>query len=263
MDNDYYNLASKIELEDMKDRWRALEATTMDAVSFVPAHMGAVRAKVKQLAKRKHKWGVEILEDDDGNRDVRIEDALRIIVPNEHWDKFQDMFNGELNEFSSLNLKSLLNEAMEDDFKVIRDDLKPALIEMYNGEDFSALDKMVHVWQARFGISEIITNKNSVAVMSSRKGKDIQKLVGNVLHAYRKDRGGLEMLLTDIRTGNPLTSYEVFKKFNYLYGSRVASSYNDIKLIFESSVDMSGMISETIYIGDEAVLDEVDRKSVV
>jgi hypothetical protein len=220
--------------------------------------MGAVRSRIKKLSKTKQKWGLEILEDDEGNKDVRIEKALRIIVPNEHWDQFQGMFEGELSNDSYLNLSTLLNEAMEDDFKTMRDELKPTLIEMFDSEEFASLDKTINVWKSRFGISEIITNKNNVLVKLFRRGRDIQKLTGDLLHAYRKDRGGLEILLNDIRTKSPLSSHEVFKKFGFLYGSRVASRFNDVVLIFEAVIDPAFVASQTIYIDNDAVLDEIE-----
>lgn len=258
LDGGLYDLASKIEYEEHIRKMRQLEATTMDAVSFIPAHMGAVRSRIKKLSKMKQKWGLEILEDDDGNKDVRIEKALRIIVPNEHWDEFQGMFEGELNNDAYLNLNTLLNEAMEDDFTKMRDELKPTLIEMFNSEEFSSLDKTIQVWKGRFGIVEIITNKNNVLVKLSRRGRDIQKLVGDLLHAYRKDRGGLEILLNDIKTKSPLSSHEIFKKYGFLYGSRVASRFNDVLLIFEAAIDPAFIASETIYIDNDAVLDEIE-----
>lgn len=258
LDGDFYNLASKLEYEEHTRKMQLLEATTMSAISFIPAHMGVVKSRVKKLAKTKQKWGMEILEDDEGNKDVRIEDALRIIVPKEHWDKFQEMFQGELNNDSYLNLSEFLNEAIEDDIKNLRDDLKPSLLAMFGGEEFATLDKTIHTWQGRFGIKEIITNKNNVLIKLSRKGRDIQKLSGDLLHAYQKDKGGLELILNDIKTKAPLSSYNIFKKYGYLYGSRIASKYNDVLLILEAVIDMSFMASETIYIDDEAVLDAIE-----
>jgi len=139
-----FNLASELqEIERVRRYHKLMEVTTQDAVSFIPAHLGVVRAKIKGLAKRKQKWGLEILEDDEGNKDVRIEDALRITVPKEHWNSFQEMFVGDLNDDSYLNLKDLLTEAMEDELKDLRGDLKPALYEMFNEQRFASLDKTI------------------------------------------------------------------------------------------------------------------------
>jgi len=255
-----FNLASELEYMDMQDNLRAFEATTMDAVSFIPAHMGAVRAKVKALSKRKWKWGLEILEDDNGNKDIRIEDALRIIVPKEHWDSFQEMFVGTLDDDSYLNLSELLVEAMADELKDLQTSLKPALSEMYNEQRFSSLDKTIEVWQGRFGVTRFITTKNKVAVTFENKGRDIQQLYGRLVRVYREDRGGLEMLQSDMENSRPLSAFDVFKKYDYLYGTRIVSNLFDTTLIFEAVIDTTFNTSQSILIEDEDVLEEVEDR---
>jgi len=265
MDPNMFNLASELEEVEKVRRYNKLvELTAQDAIAFIPAHLGVVRARVKNLAKRKTKWGLEILEDDDddGNIVVRIEDALRIVVPKEHWDIFQEMFVGDLRNDAYLNLKSLLNEAMEDELKDLRASLKPALFEMFNEQRFTSLDKTIKVWESRFGIRSLITNKNKVVVTSNRKGKDIQRLYGQLLRAYGEDKGGLEMLLADMKSARPLGAYDVLKKYDYLYGTRVTSTFEDVELIFEATVDTAFMTSESIRVSDEAVLDEIEDEIV-
>ena len=258
IDGNLFNLATELQEVERTRRVKLLEATTMNAISFLPAQLGVVRAKVKGLAKRKQKWGLEILEDDDGNKDVRIEDALRILVPKEHWDSFQEMFVGNLNDDSYLNLSELLTEAMEDELKDLRANLKPALFEMFNEQRFASLDKTIKVWQGRFGINRIVTNRGKVIVTSEHKGRDIQQLYGKLLRIYEEDRGGLEMLVADMENSRPLCAYDVFKKYDYLYGSRVLSEHLDITLIFEANIDMAFMASQSIYVDDEEVLDEIE-----
>lgn len=255
---DYMNICDELAEIEKQRRFRLLEATTMDAVTFLPTNIGAVRAAVKNLAKKKWKWGLTILEDDNGNKDVRIEDALRIIVPKEHWGAFQEMFNGELNDDSELNLKELLIEALEDELLDLRKKLKPALVEMYNDRYFESSDKTIKVWASVFGINRVITDSNKVAVTSGHKGRDIQKLYGRLLRAYGEDKGGLEMLLEDIGSGRPLGAYTVLKKYDYLYGDRVVSIFQDVTLIFEAVIDTTRMTSESIYVSDADVLDELE-----
>jgi len=147
---------------------------------------------------------------------------------------------------------------MEDELKYLRTSLKPALVEMFNEQRFNSLDKTIKVWQGHFGINRIITNRNTVIVTSDRKGKDIQRLYGKLLRSYGEDKGGLEMLLNDIKSSRPLGAYDVFKRYNYLYGTRVVSEFLGVRLIFEAVIDMAFITSESIYIDDEEVLDEVE-----
>jgi len=252
------NICDELAELEKQRRYRLLEATTMDAVTFLPTNLGAVRAAVKNLAKKKWKWGLSILEDDNGNKDVRIENVLRIIVPKEHWDEFQGMFTESLNDDMELNLQELLNEALEDELSDLRKGLKPSLVKMYNEQNFELTDKTIKVWNSVFGIDQIITDRNKVAVTSGHKGKDIQKLYGKLLRAYGEDKGGLEMLLADIENDRPLGAYSEVKKFDYLYGDRVVSVLHDITLIFEAVVDTAHMTSESIYVSDNDVLDELE-----
>lgn len=261
IDSKYYDLVTALEEVERVRRVKLLEATSMDAVTFLPAYMGVVRAKVKELSKLKQKWGLEILEDDNGNRDVRIGDALRIIVPKEHWDCFQEMFKGELNNDAELNLKDLLVEAMDDELSDLRADFKPALIDMYNGKRFTSLDRAIKVWRGRFGINRLTANRSRVIVTAEHKDRDIQQLYGKLIRVYKEDRGGLEMLIADMSNTRPLGAYDVFKKYDYLYGSRAESDHRDIVLIFETSIDMTFIVSESIYINDEEVLDEVEDQA--
>lgn len=255
---DLYSLATELEELDRQERIKLFEATTMNAISFLPAHLGAVRAKFKDLARKKWKWGLEILEDDNGDKDVRIENELRIIVPKEHWKSFQEMFIGELDNNSYLNLKSLLNEALEDDLKELREELKPTLYEMFGEQLFASLDKIIRVWIGRFGVNKYLTDKSKVIVTYENEGKDIQKLYGKLLRAYGDDKGGLEMLLNDIQSKRPLGAFDVFKRYDFLYGVRISSVLHEVTLIFETMVDMSFMISQSIYVDSDDVLDEIE-----
>ena len=255
---DYMNMCDAMAEIEKQRRFRLLEATTMDAVTFLPAHLGAVRAAVKDLSKKKWKWGLTILEDDNGNKDIRVENALQIIVPKEHWQAFQEMFTGELNDDMELNLKGMLVEAMEDELSELRKRLKPALVEMYNDQNLESLDKTIKVWRSVFGIDQIVTDSKKVAVKAGHKSRDIQKLYGKLLRAYGEDKGGLEMLLEDIADGRPLGAYSAIKKYDYLYGDRVVSVLQEITLIFEAMMDTTHMTSESIYVSDNDVLDEIE-----
>ncbi len=260
MTREYFDMCDELGQVEIHRRIKLIEATTMDAITFIPAHLGAIRTKVKDLSRQKWKWGLEILEDDNGNKDIRIEDALRIIVPKEHWEAFQEMFSGKLDDDSYLNLKDLLNEAMEDDLEKLRDDLKPVITEMLNEQRFSSLDKTIKVWASRFGVSEFVTNEDKVAIRFENKEKDSQKLSSGLLYVYGEDKGNMEMLIDDIDSGRPLSAHEVFKGYDNIYGTRIKSKFHDIPLIFEAAVDTSFMVSESIYVDSEHVLDEVEKR---
>jgi hypothetical protein len=235
----------------------------MSAISYLPAQIGVVKARLGDLVRKKRKWGLEILEDDDGNKDVRIENELRIIVPKEHWDNFQEMFTSKLTNDSYLDLNIFLNEALEDDLKELREELKPALFKLFSEKVFTSLDRSIQVWVGRFGVTTYLTDKANAVVTSENKSKAIQKLHGDLLRAYGDDKGGLEMLLSDIQSKRPLGAHDVFKKYDCLYGTRIRSVQENVTLVFEATVDMAFMTSQSIFVSEEDVLDKVEEESEV
>ncbi|MHA1410819.1 MAG: hypothetical protein ACTSQY_11020, partial [Candidatus Odinarchaeia archaeon] len=58
----FYRLATELEQIEVQRRIKLFETTTMDAISFIPAHLGVVKARLKKLSKEKKKWGIEVLE---------------------------------------------------------------------------------------------------------------------------------------------------------------------------------------------------------
>lgn len=248
-------------------RRRLIEATTIDAIDFIPVHLGMVRAKIKSLAEEKPEWGIKVLEGEESNM-LQIEDRLCITVPKEHWGSFLTIFDGNLNDADYLNLRTMLKEstrdireAIEDEMKDLRKRLKPALTEMFNEQQFKAIDKIASIWKSWFRVAEHKTRSDKSPIVScERKGKDIQKLYGKLLREYGEDKGNLEMLLDDIDGNRPLNAYDVFKDRDFLYGTRMLSRQDGTSLIFEAVIDVAFDASQSIYIEDDEILDDVQEQ---
>lgn len=237
------------------------ETTTADAVSFLPAHLGVVKARVADLAKKKKDWKIEILEQDD-SKEVQFEDDLCILVPNEHWESFCAIFDGSVSNNTYLNLGSLLNETLDDEMHDLRQELRVSLAHMYDGDEFRKLNSISGIWKWRFGATSYETKKKlSLAVTQENRTKDIQKLYDRLLEVYGEDRGNLEMLVEAIREKSPLNTFRVFKGYEYLYGTRIRSKYHGVDLYFEALVDTTYHHSETIYCNDSNLLDKIEEES--
>jgi len=256
-----FYLATKLEeLDNERRRKLLLEATTMDAISFLPSQLGVVRDKIKSLAKLKRDWGIEILEDDQ-SKTLKIEDVLSIKVPKKYWEKFLSIFDGKLgNNTTCLDLGSIINETIEEELKDLREKLKPALVDMFNRHPFKDVDRLASLWRTWFRIESFRTRDNKGPLISyERKLKDIQRLVGDLLDEYGDDRGHLEMLLEDIKERDNLSTYEVFKSYDFLYGTRMQSRLEEIVLVFEALVDPTYNVIQSIYVGDDDVLDKIEE----
>ncbi len=66
------------------------EATTMDAVAFIPGQLGVVQA-LHNLSKEKPDWDIQVLESDEEST-VTFGDRLKISVPKKHWGAFSTLF---------------------------------------------------------------------------------------------------------------------------------------------------------------------------
>lgn len=239
------------------------ETTGSDSVAFIPAHLGTVKAKVADLAKKKRDWKIEILEQDN-DREVSFEDALKIVVPNDHWDSFCSIFDSAPSNNNYINLNSLLNETMEEEMQDLRKELRVALAHLYDESEFRKLNKNSGIWKWVFGAISYNTKGKGIStpVTQENKGKDIQKLYDKLLEVYGSDRGNLEMIIEAIKDKKPLNTFGVFKGYDFLYGTRIYSKYHRVNLYFESLVDMSYHISETIYVPKNSdLLDKIVEES--
>lgn len=239
------------------------ETTGQDAVAFIPAHLGVVKARVADLAKKKKDWKIEVLEQDD-NKEVQFEDSLRVIVPNEHWDSFCSIFDNSVSNNSYLNLTSLLNETMEEEMQDLRRELRVALAHLYDESEFRKLNQSSGTWKWRFGVVSYDTRKKNTGIVVSQENKaeGIQKLYGRLLEVYGDDRGNLEMIIEAIKDKRPLNAYDIFKGYDFLYGTRIHSRYQGVNLYFEALVDPSYHLSETIFVPkSDDLLDKIQEES--
>lgn len=267
----YFDLVDKLindesassSLYDKEVRNRILNETTgSDAVSFIPAHLGMVKAKVADLAKKKKDWKIEILEQDD-IREVNFEDSYRISVPNEHWDSFCSIFDSAPTNNKYLNLNSLLNETMEEEMQDLRRELRVALSHMYDEAEFRQLNQDSGIWRWRFGVVKYVTKKKiSAPVTQENKAEDIQKLYGRLLDEFGEDKGNLEMIIEAVNDKSPLNTFDIFKHYDHVYATRVFSRYHGVKLYFEAVIDNTYHLSETIFVPkNRELLDKIQEES--
>jgi hypothetical protein len=255
----FYNLSTK--LIDSK----ANETTTMSSISYLPCQVGTVKAMLKKLKKEKPDWKLEILEGEKSN-ELTIEDRVKFSVAKEHWSEFLDIFKGSISD-KMLNLGSInedeldekrINEILDKDLADLRIELKASLVKLLNGEEFIAVDKSINSWKVIFGVGSYRTQR--VAIPQENKNRGIQQIFGKLIRAYGKDKGNLEMIIEHIQDRRPLNSFDVFKGFDYIYGTRLQSNYSDVILILESTVDFIYDVTQSIYISDQELLEEIEDR---
>ena len=236
------------------------EQTTMGDIAYLPTHFGRTRKAILDLVKLKLDWNIEILENED-TRTVCFGNILSISVPNEHWDNFLAIFDGKLAK-GYLNLRSKLNEALDDEMDSLVKELKPTLMRAFTNPPMDDLEEDIGRYKARFGVSSY--KEQRVPIAYDTKKRDLMRLYESLLEAYRDDVGSMEMLVSAFRDKTPLSAFDIFKHYDYIYGARVRSDYLGITMLMEATVDMTFVISETIYVEDQDVVDvvEADIQSV-
>ena len=255
----YYELVDHIQREEKNAGVN--ETTSMDAVAFLPAHLGTVKARAADLAKKKLDWHIEILEQED-SREVWFENDYRISVPNEHWDVFCSIFDSVPTNNVHLNLKGLLNETAEEELKDLRRELKVVLAKVFDSTEFKKMDRIVNSWKWRFPtISFTSREKLSVAITHEDRKNDIQELYGRLLEVYGEDRGNLEMLISAVQSGEPLSAYEILQGYDNMYGTRIHSRYEGVNLHFESLVDMAGQLTQSFFTDNKDLLAAIEEES--
>lgn len=257
----FYNIVDKTQHQFIESQ-KILETTTMDAIAFIPAHLGVIKAKVKDLAKKKLDWGIEILEQEDG-KEVKFENELSISVPNQYWETFCSIFSNKLNNDSYLNLREILNEEIKEEMEDLRREVKVVLAELLDSPEFERLNKSVDVWRARFGVIsyERTRREDKIAILQNDREKFLQKIYGEILHSYGEDKGNLEMIIEAIRDKRPLNTFKPFDVYDYLYGVRIRSRFQKEEMVFEALLDMTYKPVESIYINNVDLAINVEEES--
>jgi len=244
----FYNLASSLE--------RLKEDTTMNNISYLPTHFGQTRNALKDLAKIKLDWDIEILEQSVG-KEVRFGNALNVSVPNEHWENFLTIFDNCDLVDSRLNLRSLLNEALDDEVRDLTLELKPTLIRAFTNPPFDEIEQDINRWKGRFKVERFLDQ--NVPVSFDTKTRDLMKLYESLLNSYRDDIGNMEMLIEAFRDKTPLSAFETFKQYDFIYGARVRSRFEGITMLFEATIDMTFVLTETVYIEEQDIVDDIEE----
>jgi hypothetical protein len=245
-----YQLATKLGRADLLQ-----EETTMNNISFLPCHVGVVRAALVDLSKQESDWGIQVLEGEDGVKTVQFGNALKISVPHQHWDTFQEMFTGAIDNDAYLNLATILNEQQDEVLRDLRKQLKPELMRLYTTWIFDEVERNINRWRARFGVYTF--EPQDVVVAYDDKKRQLQHTYNRLLSVYGQDRGNLEMLVEALRNKEPLNSFHVFRDKDFLFGTRIKSKFRGIIMMFEATVDQTYTRSETVYVDSEEVLEEI------
>ena len=252
---EYLDLAHQIQNDLLEDG----AATTMDAVSYLPSQVGVVRSAIQKLKKQKDTWSLEILECDDC-RTVQFEDSLKITVPEELWEEFQEMFDGQLDENSYLNLKSLICDSVqlteESIFESRVDELRSKLDEMLNTQEIQTARRIFEKFARELGCVQDLTSTIGAVVPINTSIKEwVDKYVEGVIFENEPDVGSMEILLESF-------GVQSLVEGKCLTGGRFQTECMGIGMVFEIRVSFEKNCSYTLSVGDAEVADCLEEACV-
>jgi len=253
----FYDLAT-----DLEEAFRRDEATTMSSIAFLPAQMGTVRAALKGLGKKKGQWNLEILEDEEQTT-VRFEKDLEIVVPRNHWQRFQEMFDGDLSDQTYLDLSAIaLQDSREDaidEFEGVlleqrMDEIKARVQEQLNGPAIQKASDITCQWLSRFSSGGSVSEGVLVSLPLLEGSAD--SFVESLTEECQEDLGQLEILL------KKLDDFSTLRECAYLAGVRIPSKFEGVDMVFEAHTQWDSTNTFSIYINDEEVVEAVEEASV-
>jgi len=259
----FYDLASKLQ-EDGAGGGSVTGptsggATTMDAISYLPTQVGVVRAALTGLGKKKRKWNMEVLEGETG-RTVKFEDALQINVPNEHWDSFQKMFDGNLGNDSSFELPSAIMDSEDEtvlDIEGEKSVIHLAVESFFRCPQVIALQKIYERWVSRLGVKENKTPKYVLLPMGKLE-EGIEAVYNALIHGIEEDCGQLEMLSERVDE-DPLPDIQKTGEYKVLAGTRIRSELEGFGLIFEARLGFDKSLKLSFLVEDGELADKIEE----
>lgn len=153
---------------------------------------------------------------------------------------------------------NMITEAVDDDLSRLRKELKTQMVKLVNREEFQVTADAARNFQAVFGVGAPRTQR--VAIKIERQQKDAQKLYGDLLREHGDDKGSIEMLIAAMQEGRPLGQFTGLTKYDYLYGTRIEVKFQGIQLFFESKVDFIYDPTQSLYVGDDELVDKIEEE---
>lgn len=248
------NLYLRIMEENQKDLFEeagagAGSATTMDAVAYLPSQVGVSKSAMKKLKRKKSKWGIEILEEEE-NFVVNFEDQLKISVPKEHWEEFQSSFGTVLDEdIKSIQFQEDVELNPEDIIESRKEELISKIKEITECSEIKLAEKVVCKILENFNCKEDLTEGVNPAISLFSLKDFTEQYLKNVLVEHENDLGHIEILIENFS----------LTEGNCLAGSRFSSEYQGINLLFEVRVNFEKECSFSIVVNDSEIADNLEE----
>jgi hypothetical protein len=248
----YQELAAQMRHEYLREEAAAAPAdgaTTMNAISYLPSQVGKVRGALKTLKQKKNKWNLEVHESDEGYK-VQFEDALVIDVAKEHWDHFQGMFEGVLDNNAYLDLQVQLMDRVqlteEQMIKTRQDEFLDKVLNTLFVQETHNVMGASSAWLKAFGCEKDLSK------LTDCVGR-FNEFIDEKIEECGDDLGALEIMIENFSVDSLKDAAE------YLIADRYSSSFAGVGLVFEAQLNFDFEGSCSIWVQDSEAADVLEE----
>ena len=234
------------------------EDTTSASISYLPGSFDTARSLIDDLSRIKSRWNIKVLEN-EGSYVLTFEDVLSINIPCEHYDDFNKNVVA-IEGVSYVDLTQRMDESIMEYQKEVYGKLYEALRGLKKNKHISSSTTLAKHWMHTFTNSKYVASDEKVALKLNNFDNDARKLAEELEKMHGDDIGEIDAIVDAIDEGRPLGGLE---DYDYIAGVKIQSSHEGVILIAEFNVNSAMMCSQSIYISDADVLEELEGYSSV
>lgn len=224
------------EYTGMMDQLRRMDEETVSGnIAFIPGQFASVEKLMKDLAKAKREYNIEVLES-DASFTLTFEDEVRLVVPKPAWSEFLENFNRYVHTIGSeagvypVDLGGFLAEGVEDEVKGLKESLVALLSESVIGKSLAYVQESLEHIQRLFPGQTIATES---ATFPRRSVIDVAE---ELVKELGEDLGGMQMVMDALEQGQDASDTPVFERCPFVWGVTHVWEKNGLSLAFESFV---------------------------
>jgi len=235
------------------------EETVSVNISYLPGSFDTAKSLVNDLSRIKTRWGIEILENEDSYV-LMFEDTLSINIPKEHYEDFNKNVL-PVEGVTYVDLTRIISESIKEFQKETYGKLYKALtVDLKGNKHIRSSTVLMRHWLQTFPNSKFVQSSEKVAIKLNDFDNDAKKVSQELEKMYGEDIGEIDSIIDAIEEDRPMGS---LKNYDYIAGVKIQSTYGGINLLAEFNVNFAMLCSQSIYIDDVDVLDELEGYSSI
>ena len=229
------------------------------SISYIPGNFKSVRNHLNSLTPIKKKWGLEQVEEKNGDHRLKFENALDIIVPKGYYKEFDENVLS-IKGLKEVMLKESIYEDIENEIESNLKRIKQLLIVgLRKQPSVNTAVTLINYWSSLFPQSKFLPKQENVLFGIKTFNSDVEIALDYIIKLYGNELSKVENLTHILKQGEPLNSIPPFKKYSFIVGSVVRSNFMDQLLEFDVGIGMSFVATQTIRIPSEPELIEEMR----